>query len=80
MNSVTVIDFLLHQTNARELCAIRENGYIVAMFWIDNEDLFCRYMNKELGKRKVKLDCWDYIPIVNANNACIKVPCHYIDV
>jgi hypothetical protein len=52
----------------------------MATFWIDYEDLFCGYLDRKLGERKVKLDCWDYLTIVNGNNACIKIPCHYIEV
>ena len=72
-------DFLLHQTEAMELCVIRDGGWIVATAWIDNEDLFDRYIQKRLLEREIKSDKWDYLPIVNENNACIKVPCHYID-
>ena len=28
----------------------------------------------------VKKDEWGYLPIVNENNAEIKIPCHYVDV
>jgi hypothetical protein len=77
---MTLREFLRTKTNARELCVIRESGWIVAAFWIDCEDLFCGYLDHKLGERKVKSDCWDDLPIVNENNACIKVPCHYIDV
>lgn len=77
---MTLREFLRTKTNVHELCVIREDGWIVASFWIDREDLFCGYLNHNLGERKVKLDCWDYLPIVNENNACIKIPCHYIEV
>jgi hypothetical protein len=77
---MTLREFLRTKTNVQELCVIREDGWIVASFWIDHEDLFCHYLSKELGSRKVKLDCWDYISVVNVNNACIKIPCHYIEV
>jgi hypothetical protein len=42
--------------------------------------LFCGYLDNKLGDKKVKLDTWDYLPIVNGNNAEIKIPCHYIEV
>jgi len=77
---MTLREFLRTKTNARELCVIRESGWIVATFWIDYEDLFCGYLDKTLGERKVKLDCWDYLTIVNKNNAEMKIPCHYIEV
>lgn len=33
-------DFLHKKTNAKELCIIREDGWIIASCWIDYEDLF----------------------------------------
>lgn len=77
---MTLREFLRTRTNAKELCVIREDGWIVATFWIDYEDLFCGYLNNKLGDKKVKLESWDYISIVNKNNAEIKIPCHYIEV
>ena len=75
---MTLRDFLLTKTNARELCVIRESGWIVATCWIDYEDLF--HISPKLVNKTVKKDEWDYISIVNENNACIKIPCHYVDV
>lgn len=77
---MTLQDFLLHKTNAHELCVIREDGWIVATYWIDHEDLFCRHVSITLAEMEVKSDEWDYLPIINENNATIKIPCHYIDV
>ena len=77
---MTLREFLRTKTNVYELCVIREDGWIVATFWIDHEDLFCSYLSDKLGKREVKLDCWDYITVVNKNNADIRIPCHYIEV
>ena len=77
---MTLIEFLRTKTNVKELCVIRESGWTVASFWIDYEDLFCGYLDNKLGNKKVKLDTWDYLPIVNGNNAEIKIPCHYIEV
>ena len=71
-------DFLWKKTNATELCVIREDGWIVAACWIDYEDLFA--IPPTLKDKEVKNDEWDYLPIVNKNNAGIKIPCHYIDV
>ena len=71
-------EFLLKKTNVKELCVIRDSGYIVAICWIDYEDLF--YIPHKLADKVVKNDEWDYLSIVNENNAEIKIPCHYIDV
>lgn len=75
-----LIEFLRTKTNANELCVVCDDGWIIASFWIDYEDLFCRYVDNGIGNQKVKRDYWDYLPIVNENNACVKIPCHYIDI
>ena len=73
-----LIDFLRHKTNALELCAIRDSGYIVATCWIDYEDLF--HIPPKLSQQTVKRDEWDYLTVVNENNCKIKIPCHYVDI
>lgn len=75
---MTLVNFLRHETNAKELCVIRDNGWIVATCWIDYEDLF--HVPTRLADKVVKNNEWDYLSIVNENNACIKIPCHYVDV
>lgn len=74
----TLRDFLHKKTNARELCVIRDSGWIVASCWIDYEDLFA--FPQRLADSLVKKDEWGYLSIVNENNAEIKIPCHYVDV
>lgn len=71
-------DFLHYETNARELCVIRQGGWIVASCWIDYEDLF--YIPHRLADNRVLKDEWDYLSVVNENNAAIKIPCHYVDI
>lgn len=71
-------EFLLKKTNAKELCVIRDSGWIVASCWIDYEDLF--YVPHKLVNNVVKNDEWGCLSIVNENNAEIKIPCHYVDV
>lgn len=73
-----LFEFLRTQTNVKELCVIRDSGWIVASCWIDFEDLFM--IPNKLGDKTVKKDEWGYISIVNENNAEIKIPCHYVDV
>jgi hypothetical protein len=75
---MTLKEFLWKRTNAEELCVIREDGWIVASCWIDYEDLF--FIPQRLSNMVVKNDEWDYLPVVNENNARIKIPCHYVDV
>lgn len=74
----TLRNFLHKKTNARELCVIQEDGWIVATCWIDYEDLFA--IPHSLADKVVKSDKWGYLEIVNENNACIKIPCHYVNV
>lgn len=71
-------EFLLRKTKALELCVIRDSGWIVATCWIDYEDLF--QIPHKLADSVVKKDEWGCLPIVNKNNAEIKIPCHYVDV
>ena len=71
-------DFLRKKTNVKELCVIREDGWIVASVWIDYEDLF--HVPHKLADKVVKSDEWDYLSIINENNAEIKIRCHFIDV
>ena len=75
---MTLREFLRKKTNVRELCIIRESGWIVTSCWIDYEDLFA--VPQQLLQKTIKKDEWGYITIVNENNAEIKIPCHYIDV
>ena len=75
---MTLRDFLRKKTNAMELCVIRDGGWIVASCWIDYEDLFA--IPNNLADNIVKNDEWGYLSIVNENNACIQIPCHYVDV
>lgn len=78
LNLKTLKDFLYRETNVRELCVIREDGWIIATCWIDYEDLFA--IPHRLADKVVKKDKWGYLEIVNEENACIKIPCHYVDV
>lgn len=73
-----LFEFLRHKTNANELCVIREGGWIIDTCWIDYEDLFL--VHPKIADKEVKKDEWDYLPVVNENNAKIKIPCHYIDI
>lgn len=75
---MTLWEFLRKKTEARELCVIRESGYIVASCWIDYEDLF--HVPPRLADKEIKEDEWGYLTIVNKNNAELKIPCHYVDV
>jgi hypothetical protein len=77
---MTLEEFLKTKTNAHELCVICDNGWIYATFWIDSEDLFTKYLDYDLSSKPIRRVYWDYLPIVNENNACIKIPCHYVDI
>lgn len=76
----TLSEFLLHHTQARELCAITIGGWIYATFFIDHEDLFIRYLHPDLGKATVKTDHWDTLPVVGSNGGGIEVPAHFIEI
>lgn len=73
-------EFLQKQTQALELCVIRDNDWIVATYFIDHEDLFCHHLDHKLSDKEVKRDKWDWLTIVNENGAETQIRCHYIDV
>lgn len=75
---MTVREFLLHNTCVRELCVVRDSGYIVMTAWIDREDLFA--INDNIGDRTVKSDTWGTIRIRNHEGNVVEVDCHYIDI
>ena len=70
--------FLRTQTSAQELCAIYDSGYLVAMCFIDYEDLF--HIPPKLSDKPVLKDGWDYLDIVDKNGDRHKIPCHKISV
>lgn len=76
----TLSQFLLHHTQARELCAITMGGWIYATFFIDHEDLFDRYLDRELARKKVKKDHWDTLPIVDQHGNNLDIPAHFIEI
>lgn len=73
-----VSEFLSKNTEVKELCVIRDSGYIIMTAWIDYEDLFV--INDKIGNKIVKSDIWGTIPIRNHNGNTIEVDCHYIDI
>lgn len=75
---MTVNEFCRKKTQALELCAIRDCGYIIQAVWIDYEDLF--EMAGSLRYKEVKSDEWGTIPIVTKHGDRIEIPYHYIDV
>ena len=52
-----LIDFLLHETEVDELCLICD-PYVISTVWIDNEDLFAKYIHPDLRYKEVK--SWKY--------------------
>lgn len=75
---MTVREFLLKHTEVRELCVVRDSGYIVMTAWIDYEDLFA--INNDIGNKVVKSDTLGTITIRNHNGNTVDVDCHYIDI
>jgi len=71
-------EFLRTQTNTRELCIIREDGWIVAACWIDCEDLF--HIPPRLADRPVKSDEWGFLPTTTESGDIVKIQCHNIEV
>lgn len=80
MPKIKLSDFLLHHTQARELCAITMGGWINATFFIDHEDLFIHYLHPDLREKTVKSERWETLPIVDQSGKSVDVPCHFIEV
>lgn len=75
---MTVREFLLKKTDVRELCVVRDTGYIVMTAWIDCEDLFA--INDNIGGKTVKSDSWGTIRIRTHEGNVVEIDCHYIDI
>lgn len=74
----TLREFLLRKTQALELCAITDGGWVVATCYIDHEDLF--HIPPKLADKEVKSDEWNGINIVDKNGKAMQIPCHYVNV
>lgn len=75
---MTLREFLRTKTHVRELCIIREDGWIVAACWIDYEDLF--HIPPRLTDRPVKSDEWGFLATTTESGDTVEIQCHYIDV
>ena len=75
---MTVRELLLNETNAEELCVIRNAGYIVEVAYIDHEDLFIGNINH--AYEIVKSDGWGYLETYTPGNLKKATPVHYIDI
>ena len=80
MPKVNLREFLLHHAQSRELCVITIGGWINATVFVDHEDLFTRYLDKELAARTVKSHKWDYLHIVDAAGNPVVAAAHFIEV
>lgn len=76
-NVVTVYDFCRHKTQATELCALCDGGWVAGTVWIDYEDMF--RIPDSLKDKIVKSDHWGELSIVNEHGEHIKIPVHFID-
>lgn len=72
--------FLLEETQVKELCVIREDGWRTGTVWIDNEDLFKYSVAPRLLDKVVKSDEWGTITVIDQYEEEREIPCHYIDV
>lgn len=72
----TVSEFCRMKTQATELCALCDGGWIVATVWIDYEDIF--RLPESLANKPVKSDEWGTLPIVDKDGNKMKIPVHLI--
>ena len=80
MERMNLIQFLREKTDVCELCIIREDGWITAAVWIDNEDLCIGSLSSRLLEMPVKNDVWGTITIAGRKGSHHEIQCHYIDV
>ena len=77
MENITVNNFCRRKTKAKELCIIRDEGWVVAAAWIDYEDIF--RLPQSLINKQVISDEWGTLQIADEHGQVVDVPCHYID-
>lgn len=76
---MTVQDFLLRKTDVGELCVIRDCGWIVAVAYVDPEDLSTCAINPRLLNRPVLQDKWDKLMVKTKDGYDDSVAAHFID-
>lgn len=77
LEEITVTDFCLHKTQALELCAICDGGWVVGTVWIDPEDIF--RIPDSLKNEKVKSDHWGELTVVDEMGEQVRIPVHFIE-
>lgn len=74
---MTVREFCLHKTRAKELIGICDPWLRHTVF-IDHEDLFV--IDGRFRDLEVKSDSWSTIKVVDSNGNTVIVPIHYLEV
>lgn len=80
MEPITLRKFLREKTKVHELCAIQEHGYIVAVVYIDHEDLSSTSIPERLLNMTVKTKKWGFLPVIFATGVEMNIPCHNVEV
>lgn len=76
--STILSDFLLYKTKTRELCAVCQSRWVVAMFYIDSEDLFVVNIHPWIRDATVLYDEWKKLKVRTADGDKVEIDCHYI--
>lgn len=76
---ITLKEFLIHRTQALQLCTIRSSGWIEGTTWIDYEDLFINSLDKDTLDRKVESYEMGTLKVLDADGNKVDVPCMHID-
>lgn len=75
---VELMNFLLYHTPVKDLCVVRQSGYIRQVIYIDHEDLFL--VHPMLQQMPVKSHRYGTLTVKDEAGHDIDVPCHYVDV
>lgn len=74
---MNVYEFCKKNTQAHQLCVVRDCGWIVEAVWIDHEDIF--RMSKESQIATVKKTEFGELPVKTEHGDTVHIPCLYID-
>lgn len=75
---ISLIDFLLYKTQTNELVAVSFGRWVQAIFYVDHEDLFARFVHPELRNKIVLYDEWKTLKVKDADGNLSEIPCRYI--
>jgi hypothetical protein len=74
---MTVYEFCKEEARD-QFCAIRKDGEIIEVFWVDHGDASC--FSETSRNAEVKEAEFSVLPVVNSDGYKYNVPCLFIDI